>query len=252
METIKAKTDVILKELSKVKLAQDKLDIVSEFKCIPRTGKSVRIDKCGLKLPKRSLYDHIISLAEQAAIFAKYTDFELNKNNCLKLAQLICFHDVVEIMIGDVPNFSDDFFKVPDNREKQEEVANQQISEFLPSKIQKEFLETINQKPSETTKFFNMVDKIDPIIGVWRYIFLFKTQIDIEKFLNAMSDFFTNPTVKDYCTNNEIVNLVKFLQNKENAQGYFKKGADVFKRYKGRFSIDDFKYLLEKEKMNFI
>jgi hypothetical protein len=65
---------------------------------------------------------------------------------------------------------------------------------------------------------FNFIDRVDPIINIWIYINLFRSEIDIDKFLVAMDDFFLNPKVVGFSLDDETEFLVRFLQNKEFAK----------------------------------
>jgi 5'-deoxynucleotidase YfbR-like HD superfamily hydrolase len=247
--------NVILRDLERAHInipGKAPLNLLQALKKIPRTGKACRIDAYRLNLPKRTLYDHIISLAEQAEIFAKHTKVKINKN---RLARMICFHDLSEILIGDVPIFTRETLyniDVKTLEEKRRAVA--QIAACLSPKLQKAFVAT-NQASEQNTKlakFFSMIDQTDPIIAIWRYMFLFKKSIKTESFLEAMRDFFINPAVVPSCTSKEIARFIKFLQNEANAKAYFDKGLTVFEQYEGAFSKDEIRQLIEERKMHAI
>jgi 5'-deoxynucleotidase YfbR-like HD superfamily hydrolase len=240
---IKTEVSALLKDLPEV--------MIQKLKHIPRTGKACRIDAYRLNLPKRSLYDHIISLADQAEIFAKHANVKIDAQ---KLAQCICFHDLPEIILGDVPEFTkESLYKIPSLQDK--EAAAKLIAKNLSPELRKKFIEInkLLQQNTELIRFFAMIDEIDPIIAIWRYLYLFKSSINTEKFLEAMSDFFTNPDVIKMCFVKEIADLIKFLQNKNHAREYREKGLAIFEKgYNGAFSIDEIKALIEKRKMHVV
>ncbi|MFH0868594.1 MAG: HD domain-containing protein, partial [archaeon] len=173
--------------------------LVSKLKAIPRSGKAARIDYFKLNLPKRSLYDHVISMIREAEVFAKYE--KITKKEFEKVLELICFHDIAETIAGDAPNFTKKsiaghLFKTKKENKMQVTKANAQLAEMFSGELKDRFssaLALLDKPENKFTKFVRFIDKIDPIIGIWQYIYLFKKEIDIEVFLKAMDDFFTNP-----------------------------------------------------------
>jgi len=248
MSGINKKAEEILENL-------ERLGLVSKLKIIPRSGKAARIDYFKLNLPKRSLYDHVLALINEAEIFAKYAD--INKKELEEVLKLICFHDIAETITGDILDFTGKYiagylFKTKEEKEMQEAKANEQLSKMFSGKFKEEFLSAVKllQAPeNKITKFFRFIDGIDAIIGIWQYIYLFKKKIDIEIFLKAMSDFFTNP--KKIFLNDETKQVLLFFRSKKNARSYFRKGAIIFNSYEGKLSPNDFKELVER-KMHFI
>lgn len=232
-----------------IKLPDKTINLIQELKKIPRTGKSTRIDKYSLKLPKRSLYDHLISLSIQGDIFLKYTKQAIDKK---VVAKCIAYHELPETIAGDVSDFTTKeiagaLYKTEEQKIKDETEAEKIIEEQLTGEIKEEFISTIrtiHEAKSQNYKFFKQTDKTDPIIGVWRYIHLFRKQIEIDKFLEAMTDFFTNPKVKDHCVDTEIEKLREYLQNKENAKKYFETGQ---LNYSGQITQEDLKLLIERK-----
>jgi 5'-deoxynucleotidase YfbR-like HD superfamily hydrolase len=189
----------------------------------------------------------------QADIFSKYTSQKIDKYT---VAKCIVFEELHETIVGDVPEFTSQelakaLYKTEEEKLKREVWADGIIAEHLTGELKKEFGETIrlvHEEKDVNVRFFRQVDKTDPIIGIWRYIHLFRKTLDIEKFLEAMTDFFTNPKVKTYCIDTEIENLRAFLQNKANAREFFNKG---FEDYSGKMSRDDLKMIFERP-MHFI
>ncbi|MEK9155612.1 MAG: HD domain-containing protein, partial [Patescibacteria group bacterium] len=139
------------------------------------------------------------------------------------------FHDLAEVLVGDVPDFTTadlagTHFRTAEEKSIQEQWANQRVLEALPDGLRLEAeraLRILADISNEQTRFFHMLDKIEPIISVWRYISHHRETLDINAFLEAMSDFFTNPKVIGTCVNEEIRGLITHLQSKEAAQKFF-------------------------------
>lgn len=64
-----AKTLIEQLEKVTIRVNGDTLAPLEILKQTARSGKLVRIDKHQLMLPKRSIFDHIVSLSEQAHLF---------------------------------------------------------------------------------------------------------------------------------------------------------------------------------------
>jgi len=244
-----------LNELSGVSIQVDdkSVDVFEFFKTTPRTGKACRIDQFDLQLPKRSLFDHLPSMAIQADVFQKYAKMDISEE---LFAAMIAFHDWHEVIIGDVPVFTPEdlagkLYMTDEEKEKKKANADEVILKSLSGDLKEEYAK-VDAMIHKKDPFFLMVDKTDPIIATWRYIHLFKDKIDIDKFLEAMTHFFTNPKVVPYCMNDDFTALIKALQNKDNAKLYFNEGMAAFSKfYNGKISIDDLKFILGRE-MHFI
>jgi len=241
-----------------IPIAENKtLNLIGDLKTTPRTGKSVRIEKFNLNLPKRSIYDHITSLGYQADKYLEITSLTV-KND--EVAKLIVFHDLAESIIGDVPDFTDKVLAGKLHRELKtknviEKRANKLIEKSLPDDLKVNFIETIKnykENSSKEVKFFKMVDKTDPIIAIWRYLFAFREQIKFPSYKNAMKDFFNNPKVPNYCIDNKIKSLVKFLQNTGNAKSYHQKGSQYLQSIKNEWVSKYLRLLIENRDMHFV
>lgn len=241
-----------LVELANVCIEVDNrsVNILESLKSTPRTGKSCRIDSYKLGLPKRSLFDHLPSMAVQADLFRKYAKTAISDE---LMADLVAFHDWHEIIIGDVPEFTPkelagNLFMTAEEKKKRQENADKLILQSLSGNIKAQY-QALDKLFHNPDPFFTMVDKTDPIIAIWRYIYLLKNKIEIESFLEAMTHFFTNPKVVPTCISEDIASFIKFLQNKDNARAFFTKGFDVFKE--STISIADIKTILQRD-MHFI
>lgn len=233
------------------------LNFVDDLKNTPRTGKAVRIEKFNLNLPKRSIYDHVISLGYQADIYLEITNLTINSG---EVANLIVFHDLAESIIGDVPDFTEKVLagklhQTITNKGKVENEANQLIEKYFQGSMKYSFIKTINNYKENTlqeVKFFNMVDKTDPIIAIWRYLSAFREKINFPIYKNAMKGFFNNPEVPNYCIDNKIKSMVKFLQNTDNAKSYHQKGPQFFQSLKKGWLSKYLRLIIENRDMHFV
>lgn len=212
--------DTLLEQLCNVEV--DQVPLIEKLKQTPRSGKAVRFDKAGLALPKRSVYDHIISLPAQARFFLSVTNSELDQN---QLDILFLFHDLAEALIGDAPSFTSqdiakETYSPPGEKERREEKACKKLLAALPQPLKGYFESYLTfAKDSRVYRFFQMIDKTDPIIAVWRYIALHRATLDIDHYLEAMTDFFLNPEPLRSCTCESAMAIVRYLQNKDCARG---------------------------------
>jgi len=128
MKTIEAGVKSILERLDNSTV------LINKLKQTPRTGFEVRIKKFSLNLPVQSIYDHVLSVATNSDILATLFNIDLDIE---KIIYSIAFHDIVEALIGDTPEFtSKELIKFSqkysvNTKEKaiQEQKANNQISQ---------------------------------------------------------------------------------------------------------------------------
>lgn len=73
------------------------------FKETPVSGISLRIDKDQLQLPYQMLIGHLDSMGYNADIFYDLLHVDLDKEH---LAAMISYHELSEILIGDVPSYT--------------------------------------------------------------------------------------------------------------------------------------------------
>jgi 5'-deoxynucleotidase YfbR-like HD superfamily hydrolase len=203
------------------------LDLVKRLAKTPREGKARRINHFRLALPKRSVLDHITSLAYYADTLRR---LGVGPTNIPRIAECIVFHDLSEALAGDMPDFTNDelypYFS-PEHKTIAEKRANALIAKSLPARFRFRFtgaLAILRCKGCVTWRHFQMLDKTDPIIAVWRYLHIFQRYLDPDTFLRAMDDFFRNPTPKSACTDENIRDFVVFLQNPRNARRYLRTG----------------------------
>jgi 5'-deoxynucleotidase YfbR-like HD superfamily hydrolase len=236
------------------------LNLVKDLKQTSRSGKLVRIKKYNLKLPCQSIYSHLLSMAHNADILAVCTDYKFEKKSMDFTAKAIVYHDLAESIIGDIPMFtnkklSGSHFKSIKQKEKEEKLANSIIANSLPVATKKDFIKTIEFLENDNNRdkdFFIFIDKSEPIIAIWKYIYYFKKQISIDIFLKAMNDFFIGKNVLPYCFNEKTKKLVTFLQNKKNARSYYTDGSIVFEEFNSNvINGKDLKNLVQGQKLQF-
>lgn len=240
-----------------IEISNKKTIIIETLKSIPRSGKSVRLEKFGINLPKRSVYDHIVSLPPQAQFFLSLSKNDLDP---IILESMLIFHDLSEAVIGDSPSFtSQDLamqtFMTEDKKAQEETKINLLLLKILPDHLKPLFstyMEHHREKKSFLYRYFNMIDKTDPIIAVWRYIFLFRRKIDIEIFLSAMKDFFLNPEPQHICLDNKIRTLIGFLQDPSNARKYHSHHENFFDTYFDASTASILRSLIEDREMHFV
>lgn len=204
------------------------------LKQLPRTGKAVRLRRLNLpQLKARSVYDHILSLAQSAALFLPCYPQKLNPEI---LSAQIVYHDVNEVLLGDIPNYTDIKEQPVPNcwtqlkkteKAKRERIANSFLALFA-NKAQQKSLRALKLYGAEKD-FCDLLDKIDPIIAVWRYLFVYRDQLlaNAEQFIDAMRDFFENPLLKEYAKNCPIKILKRMLPvltDKNSAAEYLRSG----------------------------
>jgi len=175
-----------------------------------------------------------LPIAETGIVKSKYTE----------LARIIAYHEFNEIILGDIPSYTN----INENRrastanpaerilrtippEDRENIVNKFIWMFLSEKHKQSFdsvLLNLSQK-SNLTIFFNIIDKIDAIIAIWRYLHFYRGKInEISLFLKAVRDFFEYPALQKYAQHNEVFSeLISVLQNRDYARGYYEK-SDFF------------------------
>lgn len=167
---------------------------------------------------------------------------------------MIACHDLHELIIGDLPDFTPDshVFNKSQDEPIDEKTANDIIFNSLDKNLNERFKSAYEKidKPDLESKIFFLSDKIEPIISIWRYVRFFKDKINIDKFNEAMTDFFDNPGVIGRAINNEVNKLIKFLQDKREILKYFHDNkigyrGDVIKE-------DDLRYLIETREIGSI
>jgi hypothetical protein len=124
----------------------------------------------------------------------------------------------------------------PDQRE---EIANKLIWMFLGEKHRqalKATMDIYSNPKSGIFPLFRALDKMDPIVAVWRYLHHFRGKLgqNPSEFNKAMKDFFENPDIRKYMADNKIdkrlLEAVTLLQDRRKAWDYYL-NADALSKY---------------------
>jgi len=244
------RTKEILNELEEQKIVlptMGSIYIVGTLKKIKRSGKLVRLESFR-NIPKikiRNLYDHTLSVAHLADCLLPIAETGIAKSKYTELARIIAYHEFNEIILGDIPSYTNltEYRRVstanPAERilrtippEERENIANKFIWMFLKEKQKQSFdsvLSNLSQKQSNLTIFFKMIDKIDAIIAIWKYLHFYRGKINkISLFLKTVRDFFEYPDLQKYTQHNEIFSeLISVFQNRDYARVYYE-NSDFF------------------------
>lgn len=232
-----------------------KMNVIDNLKKLQRAGKKVRIEKLNCEPIKvRTIYDHVNSMAKTADYML---DKHIIKCNEKKLASMIVYHDLCEVLITDYPRHTQDY-KVKSNSimnvfNVDKKVREEYATNFLwlfADKHQKKSIELLKNDCIEQ-KYLWLLDKIDPIINTWRYIYVYRTQLNkIEQdYIEIMDDFFTNPALnkiiemEDY---DYVAEALKFLRNPNNARNYLNRGTFNSKNILNKKDKEMIEELIEK------
>ena len=223
-----------------------------QLKQLRRTGKAVRLGKMPFEIPARSVYDHICSLFDIAMVFLPF----FPGISAEKVSYFIAYHDVNEILLGDIPEHTTAFpsqykkswaILKQTPKEECDRIANEFLSLFadLP---QKKGFRTLLTAPKKEKALFCALDVIDPILAVWRYCYHYRGRMDGVVFVNGMKDFFTYPTlhrVINACPVSDLRDLLLVLVNPQNAISYCE-GTSIDEMCANPKSCEVFKYLTEQ------
>ena len=210
-----------------------KMNVIDNLKKLERTGKKLRIGKLNCnKIKVRTIYDHIHSIARSAQLLIKNgfvkCDYSL-------LAKLVVYHDICEVLITDypihTPNYKVNSNSIMNAFEVEKSVREKYALNFMwlfANKEQKEAIKLINHDCPEQ-KILWLIDKIDPIVNIWRYMYVYRDTINRlnEDFVLIMDDFFTNPKLDMIIEDAEykyVAEIIKYLKNPKNAKKYLETG----------------------------
>lgn len=244
--TIRAYSKGLLEDLSTAQIQfplHESIDLIETLKRLPRSGKKIRLETYSPVVPVRSVYDHILSVAHSADCLFPLINHGILPHEAIELARCIVYHDLPEVLLGDIPaytNLTDSkrsrarifaerrLRKMPPGEPKR--IAREFIGMFLDDR-ERECHATVSHIMADSTsrihRFFCILDKIDPIVAVWRYLHQFRGRLDAEAhdFLERMRDFFNNPQVKisatEYREDSVIKDLALSLQNRQLARNYY-------------------------------
>ena len=255
--TVLEYTRELLDELDEEFIAlpfQRKVPIVDKLKRIPRSGKHIRLvsfkPSPKTRLSIRTVYDHVLSTAHVADCLLPHIEHGIPQQELAELARVIAFHELNEIVLGDIPTYttlSENKRKSTKNYAesrlrsvepaKRERIANEFIWLFLGEK-QRASLEAVmsvlEDDSSSLHIAFKLLDKIDPILATWRYLHHYRGELGPtpRDFNRRMKDFYENPDVKhfvrDYAFEHRVQDLVRNLQDRSKAWEYYENPAKLF------------------------
>lgn len=220
-----------------------RIPIVGTLKKIKRSGKFIRLNGFKPEVQTRTVYDHIISVAHISDCFLPSLDDSLTASDLRDLSLLIAYHDINEVILGDIPAYTSlsrskrASIKVYAEQrlktvapEELERIANDFVWLYLSEQHRQAFravTEMSQDKNSKVYKIFKAMDKIDPIVSVWRYLHHYRGKLgsDPRAFNSKMKDFYENPDVagyfKEFGIETKLVDTLSFLQDRKNAWDYY-------------------------------
>lgn len=222
------------------------LNIIGSLKALPRSGKLLRLEGMTPRLPIRSIYDHVLSVAHSADCLLPLVDPGIHGRERVELARVIAYHDICEVVLGDLPQYTKLTRMKRQRARVSAEIRLSQMPEGEPERITNAFIamflqeserhslqktmEVMATTDSSVRRFAYALDKLDPIVAVWRYIHQFRSRtFGISAFMNRMRHFFENPRVREamrkHVTDTRILDLVDQLQNPAKAREYYEHAA---------------------------
>lgn len=227
-----------LNSLNVVVATGSTINIIEQLKVTSREGKRIRLTELeNTKIKPRSVFNHIISLAYLADVIGGIMREE--RWDASEMARLIAYHEIGEAIIGDIASYtvSEPLIRGPERFEtsNREIIVNKFISLYADQK-QQESIGYLNNRIKPTGKrksdliqqmeYFKALDHLDCLVAIWRYLFYYHnqcTQEQLSKFIDIMSDFFTNKRLKEGKMFIEVPvfrKITSFLSNKVNAKRY--------------------------------
>ncbi len=246
--------------------------IIRSLQSLPRSGKLLRLEGMTPAIPIRSIYDHILSVAYSADCLMPHIETGILGRDRVELARSIAYHDVCEVIIGDIPQYTRLNRSKRNRAHVQAEIRLSELPDGEPERITNAFIAMFlqgSEKYSMTTAletlsnrnpirdFWYCLDKIDPIIAVWRYVRYCRNipGFSIDEFLSRMRHFFENPRVRvavsESISDSRVVDLVDQLQSRENARAYYEDEA-IIKESLFEFPEATIRQLIEGRDLQFV
>jgi 5'-deoxynucleotidase YfbR-like HD superfamily hydrolase len=219
------------------------IKLVERLERIPRSGKVVRLRKFYPQVPVRSLYDHLLSIAHSCDVLMPHLSLKIRLDQAQDLARCIAYHDLCEIFLGDIPTFTNLTMRQRIQTEiraehllrrypsdERDRITNSFISMFLEDREQHSLdlcCKILADNTNPLRKLFVVMDKMDAIVAVWRYVYWLKDKdIDSELFLQKLKNFFEYDGVREAAItlqdNNITHEIIMHLQDQELALSYAK------------------------------
>lgn len=234
--------------------------IIETLKKMPRSGKNIRLHSFVPSLKIRTIYEHILSVAYSADCLLDVCDNNIEWKDAAEISRIIAYHELNEIIIGDMPAYTPlsgpkrarahlvserKLYGI--DKKVRETVTNEFISMFLDERgrLALNSVNSLMANPNASYKFFTVLDKIDPIIAIWRYLYRYRKELTSAKasraFLKFTKDFFENPGVKQSVLENSrdlrLVSLVESFQDSILALSYCE-DKEFFDNTKNDFGFD--------------
>jgi 5'-deoxynucleotidase YfbR-like HD superfamily hydrolase len=226
--------------------------IVSRLKQLRRSGKLVRLESMRPKIPIRSVYDHILSVAHSADCLFDVVEHGLRPEQANDLARFIAFHELNEVLLGDIPSFTRTNESKRESAEirsanrlaaferfEREKRANDFISLYLDrreAEILREVSARMRDASDEVARFANVLDRLDPMVAIWRYLHYHRDRLqkDGDMFVHRLRDFFKNLQVRQEIARNSrdkrVADTFLALQDQENASSYCRDRKAIFRQ----------------------
>lgn len=232
------KPEYYINELSSLELnlaTGESICVLDTLKALKRTGKAIRLTEFKDTLTVRTVFDHMLSLIRFARAMLdtlKKSDYDLDT-----LSRLIAYHEICEVLIGDIPQFSTlketEYAYLDDERVRgiskaEREIYTSNFIKIFANPNQRKSIDRLvwaMENPTDkTAKLFEFMDTIDPIICVWRYIRLYRDDRDYAfRLIDALTDYFIYPHTLDFKIDPDYPFATEFIDNlcnKDNARLY--------------------------------
>ena len=161
-----------------------RLSLIGTLKKMPRQGKKRRLAGFTPQIRVRTIYDHILSVAHVADCLLPAIKHRLPEQEFALLSLCIAYHELNEVVLGDIPSYTSlaSGKTVRNNAEdrlrgvppaSREKIATDFVWLFLSEKhrVSTEAVgKILGDEKSEIFKVFKLLDKMDPIVAVWRYL----------------------------------------------------------------------------------
>lgn len=218
------------------------VSLIQTIKTLTRSGKRGRFAGFVPEIPVRTVYDHILSVAHSAECLYEYLSHNTDPSDRFLISECITYHDLNEVLLGDVPAFTNPTIGKSDPSQLYTESRLRSIDSKIRNKVANQFLlmflsdnqrntmnivdEIMYNGHGNVHRYVFMLDKIDPIVSIWRYLHQFRVELsgNSDEFLKRLKNFFENPQLKSivdlYGWCGVTKKLVNALQDRDLALRY--------------------------------
>jgi 5'-deoxynucleotidase YfbR-like HD superfamily hydrolase len=244
-------TNELIKELSREYISMPhirRMPLIDTLKKMPRQGKRRRLANFEPRVRIRSVYDHVLSVAHVADCMLPSIRHGVPDQEMASLALCIAFHELNEVVLGDIPSYTsldsrrnvktaaeDRLRGVPPGR--REKIATEFVWLFLSEKNRQSadaVTHIFDDQTSDLYKLFKLLDKMDPIIAVWRYLHEYRGKLGAnpKEFNSVMKDFYENPDIRSFAKANKfdssVYELILNLQDRSKSWDYYMDPEKLF------------------------